>query len=216
MHRRSGSATASRHSSSTGGAVGRSLHPPPRGSAGACDERTPPGLRTPILVIGIDIDVSQARGNLAQADPTYEDDIKLIEASVTDPALPEQVAKLIPPGARCLVSEDSAHTYETTIASLRGFSRFVPVNGFFVVEDGAVDIEELRIHPRSPRGVLPAINDWLEQEGTSHGAIRHGAIRRHRSPWGIPRTNGLSRALGRVHVPPNQRRPKPSPQNKMP
>jgi cephalosporin hydroxylase len=142
----------------------------------------PPGLRqrlrsyarprpdapapTHALVIGIDIDISQAQGHLEQADPTYTNDIKLIEGSVTDPALPDEVGRLIPPGARCLVIEDSAHVYETTIASLRGFSRFVPPNGFFVVEDGSVDIEELRIHPRSPRGVLPAINDWLDHEGT--------------------------------------------------
>jgi cephalosporin hydroxylase len=127
--------------------------------------RDAPGS-TPALVIGIDIDVSPARVSLEQADPGYADDITLIEASVTDPALPDRVAEMIPPGARCLVVEDSAHIYETTIASLRGFSRFVPLNGFFVVEDGTVDIEELRIHPRSPRGVLPAINDWLEHEGT--------------------------------------------------
>jgi cephalosporin hydroxylase len=122
--------------------------------------------RSERLVIGIDIDISQAQVNLERADPTYQNDIKLIEASVTDPALPDQVAELITPHERCLVIEDSAHTYETTLASLRGFSRFVPINGFFVVEDGAVDIEELRIHPRSPRGVLPAINDWLAHEGT--------------------------------------------------
>jgi cephalosporin hydroxylase len=127
--------------------------------------RSSPPVRPQPLVIGIDIDVSQARANLEQADPAYEDEITLIEASVADPALPDRVAQLIPPGARCLVTEDSAHVYETTIASLRGFSRFVPINGFFVVEDGTVDIEELRIHPRSPRGVLPAINDWLEHEG---------------------------------------------------
>jgi cephalosporin hydroxylase len=119
----------------------------------------------PPLVIGVDVDISQAEGHLEQADPTYASEIKLVEGSVTDPELPDRVAKLIPPGVRCLVVEDSAHVYETTIASLRGFARFVPANGFFVVEDGSVDIEELRIHPRSPRGVLPAINDWLEHEG---------------------------------------------------
>jgi cephalosporin hydroxylase len=148
--------------------------PPPRPRPAGLRERLRHGLarrpaapaRAQVLVIGIDIDISQARGNLEQADPAYDDDIRLIEASVTDPALPDQVAKLIPPEARCLVVEDSAHSYETTMASLRGFSRFVPVNGFFVVEDGAVDIEELRIDPRIPRGVLPAITDWLEHEGT--------------------------------------------------
>ena len=117
------------------------------------------------LVIGVDLDLSHARRYLAQTDPEYEVDIKLIEGSVTDPALPDRVAELIPPGSRCLVIEDSGHTYETTLASLRGFSRFVPQNGFLVVEDGCVDIEELRIDPQWPRGVLPAIHDWLEGDG---------------------------------------------------
>lgn len=87
---------------------GLRTHRPPAGLRERLGRRivgrpdTPAG--TQVLVIGIDIDISRARDNLEQADPTYE--------------------------------------------------------------DGIVDIEELRIHPRSPRGVLPAINDWLAHEGT--------------------------------------------------
>ena len=89
------------------------------------------------------------------------DGVVLVEGDLLDPELPERVAQLIPDGSRCLVSEDSAHTYATTIAALNGFSRFVPAGGFFVVEDGCVDIEEQRLESW-PRGVLPAIRDWLE------------------------------------------------------
>ena len=31
-----------------------------------------------------------------------------------------------------------------------------------MVEDGCVDIEAMRLEPDWPRGVLPAIADWLE------------------------------------------------------
>ena len=61
------------------------------------------------------------------------------------------------PSPVCFVVEDSAHTYETTLAALGSFARFVPQGGFFVVEDGCVDIEEMRLAPDWPRGVLPAM-----------------------------------------------------------
>ncbi len=116
-------------------------------------------------VIGVDVDVASAREHLTTADPGHGAAITLIEGSVTDPALADRVAEHVPLGARCLVIEDTAHTYETTLAALRGFSRFVSPQGFFVVEDGCVDVEALRIAEDWPRGVLPALADWLEHEG---------------------------------------------------
>jgi cephalosporin hydroxylase len=70
------------------------------------------------------------------------------------------------------VVEDSAHRYETTLASLRGFARFVPVGGYFVVEDGCVDIEEMRGSDDWPRGVLPALHEWLETPEGSAFEVR--------------------------------------------
>lgn len=124
------------------------------------------------MVIGIDIDLTAARAALAGADPEYEADIKLIEGSVTDRRIPELISDLIPAGSQCLVIEDSAHTYESTLASLRGFSRFVQPAGFIVVEDGSVDIDELRVFDDWPRGVLPALHYWLENEGAGF-EVRH-------------------------------------------
>jgi cephalosporin hydroxylase len=112
------------------------------------------------LVISIDIDARAALANTAAVDPTL-DSLITIEGDVTDPGLPERIEELLPTGARCLVVEDSAHVYDTTRAALEGFSRFVPLGGFFVVEDGCVDIEALRLAPDWPRGVLPALSDWL-------------------------------------------------------
>jgi cephalosporin hydroxylase len=116
------------------------------------------------LVVSIDLSTSHASENLDAADPSWRDSISLLEGDVRNADLLEEVRKLLPQGARCLVSEDTAHTYETTLAALRGFSEFVPVGGFFVVEDGCVDVEDMRPTPAWPRGVLPAIRDWLAGE----------------------------------------------------
>jgi cephalosporin hydroxylase len=119
-------------------------------------------------VISIDVDVSLPTGTLTRVDPGWERDITLVAGDVTDPALPEQIAALVRPDARCLVIEDSAHTYETTAAALRGFARFVPPQGFFVVEDGYVDVDRLKLGPKwgwdAPSGVLPALREWLATE----------------------------------------------------
>jgi cephalosporin hydroxylase len=112
------------------------------------------------LVITIDVDLAAARPYVEAVDPRH-DAIVMLEASVTDRGLPDRVAQLVPAGARCFVVEDSAHVYETTRAALEGFHRFVGPGGFFVVEDGCVDVEELRLSPDWPRGVLPALRDWL-------------------------------------------------------
>jgi hypothetical protein len=42
----------------------------------------------------------------------------------------------------------------------------VPNSGYFVVEDGSVDVEEMRLSESWPRGVLPALEAWL---ATSEG-----------------------------------------------
>jgi cephalosporin hydroxylase len=119
------------------------------------------GLIARPRVIGVDLDVSEARGQLAHVDPSYAEEITLIEGDVCDPATAERVRSLIEPDLSCLVIEDSAHTYETTMASLKEFSKLVRPGGFFVVEDGCVDVEELRLHPEWPRGVLVALREWL-------------------------------------------------------
>ena len=123
-------------------------------------------------VVGVEIDATAAHEHLARADPDWERDITLIEADVTDPDTPLRVAAAIDPDARCLLIEDTAHTYETTAASLRAFSHLVPENGFFVVEDGTVDREELRLSPTWPRGVLRAVDDWLQTEDGGQFSVR--------------------------------------------
>lgn len=112
-------------------------------------------------VTSIDLNADDARPYLDQADPGWEEHITLVSGDVCDEELPGRIAELLPAGARCLVIEDSAHVYATTMAALAGFARFVPPGGFFVVEDSYVDVEPMRRYPDQPRGVLPAVAEWL-------------------------------------------------------
>ena len=134
----------------------------------------------PPFVVSIDVDIAAARSAVQSVDAAYADSIALVEADVTDPGLPDRIEELLPAGSRCLVIEDSAHVYDTTLASLTGFARFVSPNGFFVVEDGCVDVDEMRLSPDWPRGVLPALHDWL---GTAAG--ERFRVRRDLELYGI-------------------------------
>ena len=125
------------------------------------------GLIRDPRVISVDVETDLARRSLAGIDPDFEREITLLDADVIDPGLPERVAAMLPAEASCLVVEDSRHVYRTTMAALEGFARFVSPGGFFVVEDGCVDVEEMRLGPEWPRGVLPAIRDWLMTDAGS-------------------------------------------------
>lgn len=120
------------------------------------------GLVDAPRVIGLDVEVDGARANLDSVDPGWNEQIELVEGDVRDRELATRVAAMVPDGAECFVVEDSAHVYETTIAALEGFSALIAPGGFFMVEDGCVDIEEMRLEEGWPRGVLPAVADWLE------------------------------------------------------
>jgi cephalosporin hydroxylase len=108
-------------------------------------------------VISIDRDHTKAVEAIGAEPPG----ITLLTADLQDQDLPDRVSALLAPGARCLVVEDTLHAYETTKTALDRFARFVPVGGFFVVEDGIVDVPDLRPDKDLPRGVLPAIHDFL-------------------------------------------------------
>jgi cephalosporin hydroxylase len=133
-----------------------------------------------VRVISIDLDVDTARVSLGEVDPDFEETIILIAGDVLDASLPKLVAGHLAPDARCMVVEDSAHEYHTTMAALTGFAQFVPPLGFFVAEDGYIDIEDRRPAPEIPRGVLPAVHAWLR---TSEG--RAFRIRRDAEAYGI-------------------------------
>jgi len=123
-------------------------------------------------VIGIDVDIDGAKASLEAVDPSYRESVTLIDGDVRDLGLSDRIRALVPAGTSCLVIEDSAHTYETTTAALRSYSDLIEPGGVFVVEDGGVDIEEIRLDPEWPRGVIPAIYDWLETDQGSDFTVR--------------------------------------------
>lgn len=119
-------------------------------------------------VISIDMDHTKAKKAIGAEPPG----ITLLTADLSDPELPDRVAGLLRADARCLVVEDTLHAYETTRAALDGFARFVPVGGYFVVEDGIVDVPDLRPDKDLPRGVLPAVDDFLAGAAGAHFRVR--------------------------------------------
>lgn len=124
------------------------------------------------LVISVDIDLSVARRNVAARDPEWADTIVFVEGDVCDPAVRAEVGRHLPPGAVCLVIEDSAHVESTTAAALELYSDLVPKGGFFVVEDGCVDVDWMRTSEDWPRGVLPALTKWLATPQGSSFSVR--------------------------------------------
>lgn len=142
--------------------------------------------------------MSRRPARTSKPSPSFAESIALVEAGVEDPSLADRVAAMLPPGARCLVVEDSAHVYDTTFRSLTTFARFVPPGGYFVVEDGCVDVEEMRLSDDWPRGVLPALHDWLR---TPQGQGVHlkpgvGALRDLLSSGGISAPDRLAPGTG--------------------
>jgi cephalosporin hydroxylase len=129
-------------------------------------------IERPPQVITIDIDQSAAGAELVAADPAYAEEIDLVAADVTDPELPQRIASMLRPEARCFVCEDSAHVFETTLAALEGFAPFVPDEGFLVVEDTCVDIEPMRLTADWPHGVRPALDKWLATREGSQFVVR--------------------------------------------
>jgi cephalosporin hydroxylase len=130
-------------------------------------------------VIGVDLITAPAGIVLDRAEPAWREQIALVQGDVTAEETISRVRSELRPGARCLVVEDAAHTAEVTRAALDGFAELVPPGGFYVVEDGHVDLE--RLHPEGPPeltqlgittgGVQRAISEWL-QTPTGRGFTR--------------------------------------------
>jgi cephalosporin hydroxylase len=123
------------------------------------------------VVISVDLETDEPRRWLQAADSGWEEHIRLVQGDVTDPVTADRVAALLPAGARTLVVEDSEHIAETTLGSLENYAGFVGPGGFLVVEDGVVDIDDLRFD-WMPRGVLATLDAWLATEQGAAFRIR--------------------------------------------
>lgn len=131
-------------------------------------------------VISVDSHPGVVERMLDRADPGWREQIDFIVGDVTAAETVARIRELVHPGARCLIVEDAAHTYEVTTAALSGLADLVPGGGFFVVEDGHVDVAEL--HPEGPQwiklegehavGVQQAIADFLNTPAGEEFEIR--------------------------------------------
>ncbi|MBN2427406.1 MAG: hypothetical protein JXK94_03620 [Deltaproteobacteria bacterium] len=80
-------------------------------------------------VIGIDISLADVSERV-WGHPR----INLVEGDAC--SLVDEIKGLIPEGGNVLVIEDSSHTFENTLNVLQKYSTFIPVGGYFIVEDG--------------------------------------------------------------------------------
>ena len=120
------------------------------------------------FVVSVDRNIADAHAKLLQIDPNYASTIKLVEADIRSPSVREAVCRHIPTSARVLVIDDSAHRYDTSLATLQTFADLVPIGGYVLIEDGHRDIEGM-LPPEIPgeaRGVIQAIADWLADGGS--------------------------------------------------
>ena len=142
-------------------------------------------------VIAVDVVIDLAEAGVRRVDPDGRH-ITFVQGDVLDPELPGRIKAMLRPGDRPFVIEDTAHEHATTKAALDGFSDLVPLGCWFVIEDTVVDEEPLRIDNDWPRGVAPAVAEWLATDGgrrfeldrsaETYGLTCHpgGFLRRHR------------------------------------
>lgn len=104
-------------------------------------------------IIGIDIDHSKITSIVSE-----HPRISLIERSAIDafPAIREMIA----PEDKVLLIEDSAHTYENTLAVLNLYNQFIHLGNYMIVED-SICHHGLAVGP-SP-GPYEAIETFIEQ-----------------------------------------------------
>ena len=86
-------------------------------------------------VIGVDVEI-RAHNRQAIESHRLFPLITLIEGSSIDPAVIDQVARLVRPGERVLVLLDSCHTKEHVSAELAAYAPMVTVGSYIVVADG--------------------------------------------------------------------------------
>lgn len=85
--------------------------------------------------------------------------VRFIHGDIKDPLVWGRIREEVG-GRRVMVSEDGHHSHESTLAALRAFADLVPCGQWFVVEDGIVDHQELKL-PRYKGGVDAAIKEFL-------------------------------------------------------
>ena len=121
------------------------------------------------LVIAVDSDIGLAKESIAKLGRRAFESIVFIEHDIRKQGLLDKLLEHLPKMARPLIVEDSAHTYETTLESLKQIASLVQKGGYFIVEDGYLDgplreafkPDELEYNGIKFGGMTKAITDWL-------------------------------------------------------
>ena len=114
-------------------------------------------------VVGLDIDIAAAERNLdRRRSDAGVTSIALLEGDVREQATVDRVLAAVPDG-RLVPGHRGQRPRRRTRRwpACAALARLVRPGGFFVVEDGCVDVEGMRLDPGWPRGVLPAVEEWL-------------------------------------------------------
>ena len=97
---------------------------------------------------------------MVKIDPAKVDPHALLTNYNIDSLMVVELKNSLEDALETLISPTAVFQYPT-IAALSGFARFVAPGGYLVVEDGVVDVEDLRLLPDWPRGVHRAIDEFL-------------------------------------------------------
>jgi cephalosporin hydroxylase len=119
----------------------------------------------------ISLDIAKIRTGI------FDRRIQFLQGDVKDPLVWKAITDLVA-GRRVMISEDSQHSFASTEAALNGFADLVSPGCWFVVEDGVVDEQEVKL-PRYRGGVQPAIEAFLATEKGSRFS------RHHLQPYGL-------------------------------
>jgi cephalosporin hydroxylase/SAM-dependent methyltransferase len=133
------------------------------------------------MVIGVDIDLSEARTSFSDLPPEGTAGIELREGDIRSDEFVAEIISMVPGDAEVLVIEDAQHDAETTLAALRGFAPLIRAGGYYVVEDTCVDVDSLRVNPDWPRGCARALEQWLTEDPLGRRFRRRGDLQ----PYGL-------------------------------
>lgn len=84
--------------------------------------------------------------------------IIFIEGDATTPAIAEQVKQLVT-NKGCLVIDDGSHAHQDVLAATRLYASLIPVNGYYIIEDGFVN--RLLINTKSD--ALSGVDQFLDE-----------------------------------------------------
>jgi cephalosporin hydroxylase len=108
-------------------------------------------------VVGVDIDHGRLHERVRQGHPR----ISLVtgDASAVAPLVSEIVGN-----GRCMVIEDSAHTYDNTLSVLRAYAPLVTPGCYLIVEDGIYG-HGVEPGPSWQAGAAEAVDTFVMQDG---------------------------------------------------